>query len=477
MPNPTIKTRFAPSPTGYLHLGNVRTALFNALLARRHGGTFLLRSEDTDTTRSGYEYFEALLEDLEWLGLDWDEGPGREQAGHGPYHQSERGDIYAHYYALLEEKGLVYPCFATEQELKMIRKAQLAAGQPPRYPGTYRDISDEERERLLAEGRKPTLRFRVPEGREIVFDDLVQGEKRFRTDEIGDFIIRRADGTPSFFFTNALDDALMGVTHVLRGEDHLTNTPRQLLLLEAMGLEAPTYGHTALIVGDDGAPLSKRNGSASIRELREQGFMPNAVNNHLARLGHHYEDEGSYKPLAALAEGFAVDRLGRAPARHDAEHLRHWQKEAVLASDTARLEEWMGERVAHLVPADRRERFVEVIRENSVFPADAEAWAEILFVGETPFSEAAVEEIRGVSPEFFHALLEGLEEDAGFRELGAALKDATGLKGRKLFMPLRAALTGRTDGPQLGDVLDLVDAECARARVQQARRLNTAEDA
>ena len=472
MPENPIKTRFAPSPTGYIHLGNVRTALFNALLARRLGGTFLLRSEDTDTTRSGYEYFEALQEDLQWMGLDWQEGPGKEEAGNGPYHQSERNDIYDRYYRMLEEKGLAYPCFATEQELKMIRKAQLAAGQPPRYPGTYRDISEEEKERLLAEGRKPTLRFRVPEGQEIVFQDLVQGEKRFQSDEIGDFIIRRADGTPSFFFTNAVDDALMGVTHVLRGEDHLTNTPRQLMLLEALGLTAPQYGHTALIVGHDGAPLSKRNGSAAVRDLREQGYLPEALNNHLARLGHHYA-EGDFMAFDALAEAFEIENLGRAPARHDHDQLRHWQKEAVLHAEGDELWNWMGERVHHLIPEGRESAFLDVIRDNVMFPEEAEEWANILFIGGTEFSDKAVEEVRSVDPDFLHVLLEAVAAGTDFQALGKQLKEATGLKGRKLFMPLRAALTGRTDGPQLGDVLELVARDCAIDRIQHARSLNT----
>jgi len=234
------KTRFAPSPTGLLHLGNVRTALFNALLARRQKGRFLLRIEDTDRERSRPEYVAALLEDLRWLGLDWQEGPAV-GGPHEPYAQSTREAIYSQYYRQLESTERVYPCFCTPAELALNppaelalnRKAQLAAGRPPRYPGTCARLSEVERQARLERGLQPTLRFRVPVGRTIEFSDLVRGPQRFASDDIGDFVIRRADGTPQFFFANAVDDALMEVTHVLRGEDHLANTPRQLLLLEA----------------------------------------------------------------------------------------------------------------------------------------------------------------------------------------------------------------------------------------------------
>jgi len=262
--SPPPVTRFAPSPTGELHLGNARTALFNLLLARRAGGRFILRIEDTDAERSLESHMHSLLEDLHWLGIGWDAGPDREDAL-GPYRQSQRGALYAGYFAQLEERRAVYPCFCTPLELELSRRTQLAAGKPPRYAGICRELSAEERARRRGLGLSATLRFRVPGGARVEWDDLVHGPQSFATDDIGDFVVRRADGSAAFFFSNAVDDARMGVTLALRGEDHLANTPRQLLVLEALGLEAPAYGHVALLVGTDGAPLSKRHGATSVR--------------------------------------------------------------------------------------------------------------------------------------------------------------------------------------------------------------------
>src|SRR6185437_7016385 len=235
-------TRFAPSPTGELHLGNARTALFNLLLARRSGGRFILRIEDTDAERSREAHTAALMQDLRWLGIEWDAGPDREDL-RGPYRQSQRGSIYTHYFEVLEREGSAYPCFCSPLELEISRKAQLASGRPPRYAGTCRELSPEQRAKKRQLGGAPTTRFRVPAGRRIEFLDFVHGPQSFFSDDIGDFVVRRTDGSAAFFFSNAVDDARMGVTQVLRGEDHLTNTPRQLLILEALGLPAPSYGH------------------------------------------------------------------------------------------------------------------------------------------------------------------------------------------------------------------------------------------
>ena len=281
MANPSIKTRFCPSPTGYMHLGNIRTAVFNYLLAKALGGVFLLRIEDTDRERSQSLYSDALQKDLEWLGLHWQEGP---------YFQSERQNIYDQYYQQLIDKDLAYPCFCTEEELTLSRKIQRASGKPPRYPGTCAHLTETQIQEKKSSGLIPTLRFRVNDDEVIEFDDLVRGHHRFLGKDIGDFIIRRTDGTSPFMFCNAIDDALMGVTHALRGEDHVANTPRQVLILKALNLPAPQYGHISLIVGPDGSPLSKRHGSQSVQDLRESGYLNIALNNYLARLGHYYED-------------------------------------------------------------------------------------------------------------------------------------------------------------------------------------------
>ncbi len=470
MTTENVKTRFAPSPTGYLHLGNVRTALFNALLARCRGGRFLLRIEDTDRERSRPEYVAALLEDLRWLGLDWREGP--EVGGlHAPYAQSARAGIYAEYYERLEASGQVYPCFCAPAELALSRKAQLAAGRPPRYPGTCARLGEAERRERLDRGLQPTLRFRVPAGRTVEFTDLIRGPQRVASDDIGDFVIRRADGTPQFFFANAVDDALMEITHVLRGEDHLANTPRQLLLLEALGLATPEYGHLALIVGADGGPLSKRAGDLSVRELRAAGYLPEALLNYLARLGHSYERDVWMEP-AELAAGFALEHLGRAPARYDQAQLLHWQVEAVQRAIPERLWVWMGSAVHEWVPPGHREEFIATVRPNVRFPADAAFWAERLFGAELTLSDDSRAVIAAAGSAFFaHALAAHAEHGAAYQPLIEALKLRTGLKGKNLFMPLRVALTGEIHGPELARILALLPPELARRRLEARANL------
>lgn len=465
-----MKTRFAPSPTGMLHVGSARTALFNNLLAGRRRGVFLLRIEDTDPGRSTADYAVALQQDLQWLGLQWQEGPGI-LGLHESYLQSQRGAVYRSYFDLLEQQGMAYLCFCSEQELKMTRKSQLAAGRPPRYPGTCARLSREEVVERLGRGLKPTLRFRVPVGQTVTFDDMVRGEQHFATDDIGDFVVRRSDGTPAFFFCNAVDDSLMGVTHVLRGEDHLTNTPRQILLLNGLGLRAPRYGHIAMIVGDDGAPLSKRHGSLSIRELKQQGYLPEAVNNYLARLGHHYEDSAGMS-LEALAAGFDVKSLGRAPARYDGEQLLHWQRDAVGRTGDAALWDWMGDDVHAVVPAPLKPGFVEAVRANITFPADARAWARILFSDDYDFTPEARQAAQRAGAGFFNhavAAFDRVGEDV--TELVDGIKRLAGVKGKLLFLPLRAALTGRTDGPGLVHILTLLTRERIRRRLELGARL------
>jgi len=459
-----VKTRFAPSPTGLLHLGNVRTALFNALYARHGGGVFLLRIEDTDLERSRGEYILSLMEDMHWLGLDWQEGPEADDT-HGPYAQSQRGDIYRRYFDELEEQGLAYPCFCSQRELELSRKTQLASGRPPRYAGTCAHLTAEERQRRLDKGIQPTLRFRVENGAVVQFNDLVRGPQAFATDDIGDFVIRRAEGSAAFFFSNAIDDALMEVTHVLRGEDHLTNTPRQILLQQALGLATPHYGHISMIVGADGAPLSKRTGSRSVRELREAGYLPLAVVNYLARLGHHYENN-AYLDMDGLAREFEVAKLGRAPARYDATQLDYWQRQAVQHADAETLWQWMGEAVQAIVPSAQRDAFVAAVRGNVLFPGDALRWARVIYTETLELQGAAEALVTQAGAAFFSAAAAAVEAHASdYAAIVEQLKRDTGAKGKALFKPLRAALTGEVDGPELAPLLNLITAERARARL------------
>ncbi len=312
---PPVITRFAPSPTGSLHLGNARTALFSWLWARKCAGRFILRIEDTDVERSRMRFRDELMAEMHWLGLTWDEGPdiGGPSA---PYSQAERGEFYGALFARLAANGEAYPCYCTAEDLELSRKLQRMAGKPPRYAGTCRNLTAAQRGERDARGSRPTLRFAVPAERIVEFNDLVHGPQRFSSDDIGDFIIRRDDGTSSFFFCNAVDDSAMGITQVLRGDDHLTNTPRQLMVLDALGMRRPGYGHVGLLVGADGAPLSKRHGSTSVNEFRERGFLPAAILNHLLRLGHTGDTDAWLSP-ADMPAHFRPGHLGRAPARFD----------------------------------------------------------------------------------------------------------------------------------------------------------------
>ncbi|HEV2333722.1 MAG TPA: glutamate--tRNA ligase [Gammaproteobacteria bacterium] len=466
----TTRTRFAPSPTGHVHVGNARTALFCALLAARDGGSFILRIEDTDAARSDRSFEDALREDLAWLGLSWQEGPDVGGAK-GPYRQSERGQLYSEYLDRLAGKGLVYPCFCTAKELEVARKTQLASGQPPRYAGTCAKLGTSEIEARLAKGLKPALRFRVPEGGETVFEDLVRGRQAFAHRDIGDFIIRRADGSPAFFFSNAVDDALMGVSHVLRGEDHLANTPRQLLLLQSLGLSAPRYAHLSLIVGQGGAPLSKREGGGSLKDLRAEGILPEGLLNYLARLGHTYAGN-ALEGFGTLAKGFDVGHLGHSPAHFDHQQLEHWQGEAVRHAGPERLWGWMeaaSPGIADLVPAAEREAFVEAVRGNLSRPSEATDWARIVYDEPLTVSAEARAALEAALPKLFEAALAALEAGAPeFKPFSKAVGAAAGLSGKDLFKPLRAALTGRLDGPEMERLWRLMPPGRVARRLQQA---------
>lgn len=465
--NSTAKTRFCPSPTGLIHLGNMRTALFNALYAASVQGTFLLRIEDTDVERSEEAYQDALMADLQWLGLAWQEGP--EVGGdHAPYLQSKRQAVYDQYYDALVDSNQSYPCFCTEEDLTISRKIQRSQGKPPRYDGKCANLSETEVAAKKAQGIPHTLRFRVPRGEAIVFHDLVKGEQRFASDDIGDFIIRRANGTSPFLFCNAIDDALMGVTHALRGEDHVTNTPRQLMVLQALGLTPPQYGHISLIVGDDGAPLSKRNGSQSVQALKAQGYLPLAILNYLARLGHHYGND-AFMPLAQLQQQFSMDSLSSAPARFDVSQLDHWQREAMAQLDGQAFWAWCESFVTEQVTVDRQDDFVSVVQANCVFPSDVQQWADCLCKPFRVTSQLDHPAIQSLTPLFFETALASLAKGEDYATMTAAIKSTCDVKGARLFMPLRWALTGVLGGPELPKIMAFLGIDESRARLEAAK--------
>lgn len=453
----TVITRFAPSPTGALHLGNARTAFFSHLWARKSGGRFILRIEDTDAERSQLRFRDELMAEMRWLRLTWDEGPDIGGPS-SPYSQAERGEFYRTLFAQLAANGDAYPCYCTAEDLELSRKLQRMAGKPPRYAGTCRNLTGAQRGEREARGLRPTLRFAVPGDRIIEFTDVVHGPQRFVSSDIGDFIIRRDDGTSAFFFCNAVDDSAMGITQVLRGDDHLTNTPRQLMVLDALGMRRPGYGHVGLLVGADGAPLSKRHGSTSVQEFRERGFLPAAILNHLLRLGHTSDVDG-WLNTEEMPAHFRPEHLGRAPARFDESQLLHWQKETLERMSAGQISAWLGSGDA----AD----FVELVRHNIALPADAAPWRAVMGGELPPLGQDEQRVIAAAGPEFFAAAAAAFDQtNSDLKELTKILKERTGRKGADLFMPLRAALTGQVHGPELAPLLKLMSPETARRRLR-----------
>ena len=349
-----------------------------------------------------------------------------------------------------------------------MRKIRRSTGKPPRYAGTCRSLTPHEIQDKLAQGIKPTLRFRVPDDEIVEFEDLVHGLQRFQTNDMGDFIIRRADGTPPFLFCNALDDALMGVTHVVRGEDHLANTPRQLLLLKALNLSQPTYGHIPMILGGDGTPLAKRHGSRNIKEMREEGYLPLAIDNYLARLGHYFGHD-QFKSLDELAAEFKVSSLNKSPAKFNQEQLNYWQKEAVIHMDLNATWQWLGSEVHGLVPQQYRDQFLEAVKSNLMFPKDGLYWAKVLFNHGLDIGEEQGQILKQAGPDYFRVALSALEtKGPDLPAITKHIKEVLQLRGEALYSPLRVAVTGQKHGPELTKILPLIDLKEIRRRLEKA---------
>jgi nondiscriminating glutamyl-tRNA synthetase len=467
-----MRVRFAPSPTGQLHVGNARTALFNWLLAHGKDGTFILRIEDTDIERSSRESEAGILEDLRWLGLEWDEGP--DVGGlHGPYRQSERLHLYASYANELIAGGDAYYCFCSPQKLEADRQEDLAAGRPPRYHGTCRAIPAEDSRARVEGGEKAVVRFRVPESTDVSFDDLVRGEVTFNSDVIGDPVLMRSDGRPAYNFAVVVDDALMEISHVIRGEDHISNTPRQVLLYQSLGFAPPQFAHLALVRGPDNSPLSKRHGATSVAEFRARGYLPEALVNYLALIGWSPGGDQELLPVEELARRFAIEDVGHSAGVFDQEKLawvnRHYMKEAAparLAAESMRYFLARGyvkrrtdesvEFVASVLPmtvgsVDRLEEIPDRVR--FLFEFDAAAAMNREEVATVLREPAAREVIVALAREIDGPLL---DRDA-FRAVANRVKSATGQKGKSLFHPIRVALTGESGGPELDLAVPAID--------------------
>jgi nondiscriminating glutamyl-tRNA synthetase len=469
-----MRLRFAPSPTGHLHVGNARTALFNWLLARGRAGQFVLRIEDTDAERSTDASEASILEDLRWLGLGWDEGPDV-GGDFGPYRQSERLGIYERHAADLRERGLAYYCFCSAEQLEKERKHALALGWPAKYSGRCRGLDPAEARRRVEAGEPAAVRFAVEPGRHVGFEDRVRGHVSFNTDVIGDPVIVRSEGRPAYNFAVVVDDGLMRITHVIRGEDHVSNTPRQLLLYEALGFAPPEFAHLSLVMGPDHTPLSKRHGATSVAEFRARGFLPEALCNYLALLGWSPGDDEEILPIEELARRFSLDAVGKSAGVFAVEKLawvnRHYLKAAPAdrlgallvghlerAGFVGALNDEGRAFLTSLVPmvsgaVDRLDQAPERLRFLFVFDAEAALSREDTR-GEFA-DEGARQVVRALAEET--ATAGRLADRLAFREVVERVKARTGRKGRALFHPIRVALTGEAGGPELDLAVPAID--------------------
>jgi len=469
-----VRTRFAPSPTGRLHLGNLRVAAFNWLFARRHGGAFVLRVEDTDVERNVAGAEEGIFRDLRWLGLEWDEGP--DVGGpHAPYRQSERGPVYRRTAGRLLEEGKAYRCWCSEEELGEERE-RVEGGEVLRYSGRCRRLPGEERARLEAEGRPSVVRFAVPEGVDpIQVEDEVRGLISFPRTDLTDFVVLRSDGRPTYNFAVVADDVDMEITHVVRGAGHLSNTPRQALLFDALGHPRPVFAHLPTVLAPEGGKLSKREGSAAAERLRAEGYHPDGVLNYLSLLGWSSPDEREVLAREELVERISLERVGRSDTAYDPEKLRWLSAQHIQAMDERELVEAVRPFVdPGLHPLEGRALDVAVRTVRSRLSAFGEIDEHLgfFFPAPGPALEAARAQVRE-DPEarrVLEALAGRLEtvEPWSPEALGAAVREtgaAVGARGPGLFHPVRKAVTGRESGPDLSGIL------CALGRAEVLRRI------
>lgn len=488
---PKVRVRFAPSPTGALHVGSARTALFNWLFARHLGGTMVLRIEDTDAARSTEASTEGILNGLRWLGIDWDEGPGAGGA-HGPYFQRERLSIYHQYAKELEARGFAYRCFCTAEEVNERRKAMLEAGEFAKYDRKCYHLSEEERE-ALANERPSVLRFYSIDDGETVVHDLIRGEVRFSNQVLDDFVLLRSDGLPTYNFAVVVDDHLMGITHVIRGEDHISNTPRQIQVYEALGLPVPAYAHLPIILGPDRSKLSKRHGARSVMEFAAEGYLPEAVLNYLALLGWSYDDSQElFEVPDELIEKFSLEKVSKNPAIFDMQKF-----------------EWMnGVFIRQLPPDELAKRALPFMQEEGLLPKEVPQAVmeryiacvkavqpraktlremveqlECFFAERIEYDEKAVKKFlhREYVPKLLSVLIDRLMQLQPFDEaqiervldeVGAELN----LKKGDLMQPIRVAVTGKAVSPGMYETLALMGRAKSCARLKEvAERLRRAE--
>lgn len=472
--NPEIRLRFAPSPTGYLHVGNARTAVLNWLFARRSQGKLVLRIEDTDSERSEAVFYESLLEDLKWLGIDWDEGPDC-GGQYGPYNQSQRFQTYRNYADKLLDLGLAFRCYCSAEEVKAKSDRAISNGLSPRYDGTCYELTEDQIHSYEKSGRRPVLRFRVM-SEEVVFEDLVHEEVRFARENINDFVIIRADGKATYNFAAALDDALMKISHVVRGEDHLSNTPKQALLCDALSLPRPVFVHIPMILGRDRSKLSKRHGDNQVRQYRDKGYLPEALINFLSLLSWSSPTGDEILPVDRLIREFDLSRLSKSAAIFDLDkfnwmngwYMRNNDFQSVVALAVPFLKsagydlsnmEYVERCIAAVLP--RVDNLQELAERCAIFFRDA-----------VKFENEALIQSESSKRIFNQFLIEtdSLAEWDGevFRLTMKNVQKETGIKGKELWMPFRVAFTGVEHGPELPTVVEILGKEKSRKFIQKA---------
>ncbi|HEX6331608.1 MAG TPA: glutamate--tRNA ligase [Actinomycetota bacterium] len=466
-----VRTRFAPAPSGSLHVGNARTGLFSWAHARHHGSAFILRIEDTDASRVTEEAVHGVMDSLRWLGIDWDEGP--DVGGpHAPYRQSQRLDLYRETTERLLSQGDAYPCYCTEAELEERRRSAMARGEPPPND-RCRDLTAGERAAFEAEGRPHAVRFRMPE-REWVTNDLVKGEVRWAPGHLKDFVLLRSDGTPVFLLAVAVDDLVMGVTHVIRGDDLLDSAPRNAAVIQALGGTPPEYAHVPQVMGADGKPLSKRHGSTSVEAFREQGFLPEALMNYLALLGWSKDAETTFLSRDELIEAFDVSRVSKNPARFDVDKLEWMNNHYIQRLDdddlAARCLHFLS--VAGLSPEPGTLRAaMPIVKERMKHLTESVGLLRFLFSDDVEPDERATAEIAKAPEGYLKAVADALAELEPWttEAIHARLDEVAGafeLNRRKGFAPVRAATTGSTISPPLPESLELLGRDRTVDRLQ-----------
>ncbi|WP_205758322.1 glutamate--tRNA ligase [Macrococcoides bohemicum] len=467
-----VRVRYAPSPTGFLHIGNARTALFNYLFARHNGGDFIIRIEDTDTARNVEGGEASQLKFLQWLGMDWDESIDKD-GGYGPYRQSERAHIYNPIIEKLLAEDKAYRCYMTSEELEAEREAQLARGEMPRYGGKHAHLTKEEEAALIAEGREPAIRIRVPKDKTYTFNDMVKGEVSFDSNGIGDWVIVKKDGIPTYNFAVAIDDHFMEITHVIRGDDHISNTPKQMMVYEALGYDIPTFGHMTLIVNEDRKKLSKRDGSIIqfIEQYHDLGYLPEALFNFIGLLGWSPEGEEEIFSKAQFIEMFDEKRLSKSPAFFDKQKLAWINNQYMKTKDLDTVFEMTLPHMekAGLISNNPTEAelawaksLVSLYQQQMSYAGEIVELSELFFKDELALDEEASEVVNGEQvPELIKSLTAQLEaldtfDAASIKAAIKAVQKETGIKGKNLFMPIRVMVSGQTHGPELPNTMELL---------------------